>query len=47
VCRIDCDGAKVEGIATDIDDSGALLVRDAAGQVHRVISGETSELGGN
>ncbi len=47
VCCIDCDGAKVEGIATDIDDSGALLIRDAAGQVHRVISGETSELGGN
>jgi BirA family biotin operon repressor/biotin-[acetyl-CoA-carboxylase] ligase len=41
VCRIDCDGAKVEGIATDIDESGALLVRDAAGQVHRIVSGET------
>ncbi len=43
VCRIDQDGTKVEGIATDIDDSGALLVRDDAGRVHRVISGETSE----
>lgn len=42
VCRIDQDGAKVEGVATDIDDSGALLVRDDAGRVHRVISGETS-----
>jgi len=40
--RIDCDGAKVEGIATDIDDDGALLVRDDAGQIHRLVSGETS-----
>jgi BirA family biotin operon repressor/biotin-[acetyl-CoA-carboxylase] ligase len=42
MCRIDCDGAKVEGIATDIDDDGALLVRDDAGQVHRIVSGEAS-----
>jgi BirA family biotin operon repressor/biotin-[acetyl-CoA-carboxylase] ligase len=42
VCRIDRDGAGVEGIATDIDDEGALLVRDEAGRVHRLISGETS-----
>jgi BirA family biotin operon repressor/biotin-[acetyl-CoA-carboxylase] ligase len=42
VCRIDRDGARVEGIATDIDDDGALLVRDDAGRVHRVISGEVS-----
>ena len=40
VCRIDRDGARVEGIATDIDDDGALLVRDDAGRVHRMISGE-------
>jgi BirA family biotin operon repressor/biotin-[acetyl-CoA-carboxylase] ligase len=38
VCRRD----GVEGIATDIDETGALLVRDAAGQVHRLTSGETS-----
>jgi BirA family biotin operon repressor/biotin-[acetyl-CoA-carboxylase] ligase len=38
VCRIDQDGAKVEGVATDIDDSGALLVRDDAGRVQRVTS---------
>jgi BirA family biotin operon repressor/biotin-[acetyl-CoA-carboxylase] ligase len=43
MCRIDRDGARVEGIATDIDDSGALLVRDDAGRVHRLISGEASE----
>jgi BirA family transcriptional regulator, biotin operon repressor / biotin---[acetyl-CoA-carboxylase] ligase len=42
VCRIGQDGTKVEGVATDIDDSGALLVRDDAGRVHRVISGEVS-----
>ena len=42
VCRIDRDGARVEGIATDIDEGGALLVRDDAGQVHRLISGEVS-----
>jgi BirA family biotin operon repressor/biotin-[acetyl-CoA-carboxylase] ligase len=42
VCRIDQDGAKVEGVATDIDDSGALLVRDDAGGVRRMISGEVS-----
>jgi BirA family biotin operon repressor/biotin-[acetyl-CoA-carboxylase] ligase len=47
VCRIDRDGTRVEGIATDIDDDGALLVRDDAGQVHRMISGETSEEGGS
>jgi len=41
VCRVDRDGARIEGIATDIDDDGALLVRDDAGQVHRVVSGET------
>ena len=40
-CRIDQDGARVEGIATDIDESGALLVRDEAGCVHRMISGES------
>ena len=38
VCRRD----GIEGIAIDIDETGALLVRDAAGQVHRLTSGETS-----
>ena len=42
VCRIDQDGAKVEVVATDIDDSGALLIRDDAGRIHRMISGEVS-----
>jgi BirA family transcriptional regulator, biotin operon repressor / biotin---[acetyl-CoA-carboxylase] ligase len=42
VCRIDQDGAKVEGVANDIDDSGALLVRDDAGRVHRMISADST-----
>ena len=46
VCRIDQDGTKVEGVATDIDDSGALLVRDDAGRMHRIASGEMSEQAG-
>ncbi len=41
VCRIGQDGTKVEGVATDIDESGALLVRDDAGHVHRMVSGES------
>lgn len=30
----------IEGLAADVDDSGALLVRDAKGRVHRLTSGE-------
>ena len=30
----------IEGIAEDIDESGALLVRRSDGQIHRVISGD-------
>jgi len=41
VCRIDQDGAKIDGVALGVDDSGGLLVRDDAGSVHRIISGET------
>ncbi len=35
-------GVRVEGMAEAVDEEGALLVRDAAGQVHRVVSGEVS-----
>jgi len=42
VCRIDQAGTQIEGIALDIDDGGALLVRDDAGRVHRLISGDAS-----
>ena len=44
VCRVDQNGARIEGIATDIDDSGALLVRDDAGHVHRLTSVDEGEL---
>lgn len=36
--RIVRDG--VEGFAVDVDEAGALLVRDGRGQVHRLTSGE-------
>jgi len=32
----------LEGVAQDVDDDGALLVRDADGCLHRVLSGEVS-----
>ena len=32
----------VEGVAEAVDEEGALLVRDGAGEVHRVLSGEVS-----
>ena len=36
-CRVD---DRLEGTALGIDDDGALRLRDDAGQVHRVVSGE-------
>jgi BirA family transcriptional regulator, biotin operon repressor / biotin---[acetyl-CoA-carboxylase] ligase len=39
-CRIDRPGGTLEGTALDVDEVGALLVRDGAGQSHRVFSGE-------
>ena len=36
--RISRDG--VEGVAVGLDDAGALLVRDAAGRIHRMYSGD-------
>jgi BirA family transcriptional regulator, biotin operon repressor / biotin---[acetyl-CoA-carboxylase] ligase len=39
-CLLDRPGGPLEGTALDIDDQGALLVRDPAGQRHRVFSGE-------
>jgi len=38
--RVDAAGAPVEGIAVGVDPDGALLLRDDAGHVHRVVSGE-------
>lgn len=39
-CRIERDGKVIEGITVDIDAEGTLHVRDDAGKVHRVLSGE-------
>jgi BirA family biotin operon repressor/biotin-[acetyl-CoA-carboxylase] ligase len=39
-CRIERDGAVIEGIALDVDDEGTLHVRDDGGHIHRVLSGE-------
>jgi BirA family biotin operon repressor/biotin-[acetyl-CoA-carboxylase] ligase len=39
-CRIERDGAVIEGVTLDVDGEGTLHVRDDAGRVHRVMSGE-------
>jgi BirA family transcriptional regulator, biotin operon repressor / biotin---[acetyl-CoA-carboxylase] ligase len=41
-CRIERDGGIVEGNAVDVDEDGALLVRDDRGALRRVLSGEVS-----
>lgn len=41
VLRVDGSTA-VEGVAEAVDEEGALLVRDGAGELHRVFSGEVS-----
>jgi BirA family biotin operon repressor/biotin-[acetyl-CoA-carboxylase] ligase len=44
-CRLERDGGALEGVAIDVEVDGALLVRDAAGAVHRVMSGEIADPG--
>jgi BirA family biotin operon repressor/biotin-[acetyl-CoA-carboxylase] ligase len=39
-CRIEREGAVLEGVAEDVDAEGTLLVRDDGGHLHRVLSGE-------
>jgi BirA family biotin operon repressor/biotin-[acetyl-CoA-carboxylase] ligase len=39
-CRFERGGVTIAGEAIDVDEEGALLVRDAAGEIHRVLSGE-------
>jgi BirA family biotin operon repressor/biotin-[acetyl-CoA-carboxylase] ligase len=39
-CRVDQGGQVVEGIALDVDADGALRLRDDAGKIVRVLSGE-------
>jgi BirA family biotin operon repressor/biotin-[acetyl-CoA-carboxylase] ligase len=38
--RITSEGEPLEGDAAGLDDSGALLVRDTSGALHRVVAGE-------
>jgi BirA family biotin operon repressor/biotin-[acetyl-CoA-carboxylase] ligase len=40
---IDEAGRRISGLATDIDDAGALLVRTAAGEVERVWAGDVND----
>jgi BirA family biotin operon repressor/biotin-[acetyl-CoA-carboxylase] ligase len=39
-CRVTTGGEPLEGVALGVDPDGALRLRDDAGHVHRVISGE-------
>jgi BirA family transcriptional regulator, biotin operon repressor / biotin---[acetyl-CoA-carboxylase] ligase len=39
-CLIERPDGTLEGVALDVDEQGALLVRDGAGRQHRVFSGE-------
>lgn len=41
-CRVQHEGRTLQGLALEADEMGALLVRDDAGRVHRVVSGEVS-----
>ncbi len=38
--KIISGGKEVEGKVADVDEDGALLLRDQAGQTHRILSGE-------
>jgi BirA family biotin operon repressor/biotin-[acetyl-CoA-carboxylase] ligase len=42
--RATLDHRVVEGIAEELDDTGALLVRESTGQLHRIVSGEVMTL---
>jgi BirA family biotin operon repressor/biotin-[acetyl-CoA-carboxylase] ligase len=39
-CRIEREGAVIEGVVVDVDAQGTLEVRDEGGRIHRVLSGE-------
>jgi BirA family biotin operon repressor/biotin-[acetyl-CoA-carboxylase] ligase len=41
-CRVSAPGQPLEGIALGVDPDGALRLRDDAGHIHRVLSGEIS-----
>jgi BirA family biotin operon repressor/biotin-[acetyl-CoA-carboxylase] ligase len=38
------DGQVITGVAEDVDEAGALLVRDENGRVHRIIAGEVTTM---
>lgn len=38
-------GMELTGLAESLDASGALMVRDDAGELHRVLSGDVSVRG--
>ncbi len=40
--RAETDSAVIHGIAEDIEDSGALLLRDESGERHRLLAGDIS-----
>lgn len=39
-CRARIEGIEVEGVTAGVDASGALLLRDDAGELRRIVSGE-------
>ena len=41
-CRVSAPGAPLEGVTLGVDADGALRLRDDAGHIHRVLSGEIS-----
>lgn len=45
-CRARAGGTDVEGVTAGVDASGALLLRDDAGEIRRVVSGEVVPVGG-
>lgn len=42
--RVRADGRTLEGVAEDIDEAGALLVRTADGAIHRILAGDVEAL---
>ncbi len=40
IVRVETPAGAIEGMALDVDDAGALLVRRRDGEVHRVIAGD-------
>jgi BirA family biotin operon repressor/biotin-[acetyl-CoA-carboxylase] ligase len=45
--RVALEGQTLVGVAEDIDESGALVVRNAEGHIHRVLAGDVEQLRGD